>query len=117
MVLAASTASPATGPTMVKPKLLALMPHPIALALTPDGLAVVDYGGAPGERGKGELHLIRGVGSDAPADTASLGRARPSRLLAFGLDGPAGLARLPDGRWAVAESGHSRLKILTGRRA
>ena len=47
MVLAASTASPATGPTMVKPKLLALMPHPIALALTPDGLAVVDYGGAP----------------------------------------------------------------------
>jgi hypothetical protein len=38
---------------MVKPKLVALMPHPIALALTPDGLAVVDYGGAPGERGKG----------------------------------------------------------------
>jgi hypothetical protein len=107
----------ATGPTMVKPKLVALMPHPIALALTRDGLAVVDYGGAPGERGKGELRLIRGVGSDAPADTASLGRARPSRLLAFGLDGPTGLARLPDGRWAVAESGHSRLKILTGRRA
>jgi hypothetical protein len=107
----------ATRPTMVKPKLLALLPHPIALALTPDGLAVVDYGGAPGERGKGELHLIRGVGSDAPADSGSPERARPSRLLASGLDGPTGLARLPDGRWAVAESGHSRLKILTGRRA
>jgi hypothetical protein len=43
----------ATRPGEVKPKLLALMPHPIALALAPDGLAVVDYGGAPGERGKG----------------------------------------------------------------
>jgi hypothetical protein len=74
------------------------MPHPIALTLTPDGLAVVDYGGAPGERGKGELRLIRGVGSDALADTGSLERARPSRLLASGLDGPTGLARLPDGR-------------------
>jgi len=93
----------ATGPTLVKPELVVLMPHPIALALTPDGLAVVDYGGAPGERGKGELHLIRGAGT--------------SRLLASGLDGPTGLAMLPDGRWAVAESGHSRLKILTGRRA
>jgi hypothetical protein len=93
------------------------MPHPIALALTPDGLAVVDYGGAPGERGKGELHLIRGIGSDAPADTGSLERARPSRLLVSGLDRPTGLARLPDGRWAVAESDHSGLKILTGRRA
>jgi hypothetical protein len=102
---------------MVKPKLLALMPHPIALALTPDGLAVVDYGGAPGERGKGELHLIRGVGSDAPADAGSMEPARPSWLLASGLDGPTGLARLPDGRWVVAESGHSRIKILTGRRA
>ena len=78
---------------------------------------MADYGGAPGERGKGELHLIRGVGSDAPAETGSLERARPSRLLASGLDGPTGLARLPDGRWVVAESGHSRLKILTGRRA
>ena len=107
----------ATGLTMVKPKLLALMPHPIALALTPDGLAVVDYGGAPGERGKGELHLIRGAGSDAQAETSSPERARPSRLLASGLDRPTGLARLPDGRWAVAESGHSRLKILTGRPA
>ena len=88
----------ATRPTMVKPKLLALMPHPIALALTPDGLAVVDY-------------------SDAQAETSSPERARPSRLLASGLDRPTGLARLPDGRWAVAESGHSRLKILTGRPA
>ena len=106
----------ATRPTLVKPKLLALMHHPIALALAPDGLAVVDYGGAPGERGKGELRLLRGVGSDAPADTGSLEQAIPSRLLASGLDGPTGLARLPDGRWAVAESGHNRLKILAGSR-
>jgi hypothetical protein len=106
-----------TRPTMVKPKLLALMAHPIALALTPDGLAVVDYGGGPGEGGMGELRLIPGVGSDASADTGSLDRASPSRLLASGLDGPTGLARLPDGRWAVAESGHTRLKTLTGSRA
>jgi hypothetical protein len=81
----------------------------------PDGLAVVDYGGAPGERSKGELRLIPGVASDAPADTSSSERANPSRLLASGLDGPPGVARLPDGRWAVAESGHTRLKLITGR--
>jgi glucose/arabinose dehydrogenase len=93
------------------------MPHPIALALASDGLAVVDYGGAPGERGKGELRLIPGVGSNAPADTDSLVPASPSRLLASGLDGPTGLAKLPDGSWVVAESGHTGLKILTSNRS
>ena len=94
----------ATRPTRIKPKLLAVMPHPIALALAPDGLAMVDYGGAPGERDEGELRLPPRV-------------AGPSRLLASGLDGPTGVARLPDGRRAVAESGHTRLTILTGSRS
>ena len=97
----------------VKPRLLALLPHPIALAPAPGGLAVVDYGGAPGERGKGELRLLPGVAGDAPADTSSPERASPSRLLASGLDGPTGVARLPDGRWAVAETGHTRLTLIT----
>jgi hypothetical protein len=104
----------ASRPGKVKPKLVALMPHPIALAPTPDGLAVVDYGGAPGERGKGELRLITGVG--APAGTRSPPKDGRSRLLASGLDRPTGVARLPDGRWAVAESDHARLKILTSNR-
>jgi hypothetical protein len=111
------TPDAATRPTRVKPKLLAVMPHPIALALAPDGLAVVDYGGGPGERGKGELRLIPGVAGDAPADPHPREPASPSRLVASGLDGPTGVARLPDGRWAVAESGHTRLKILTGSRS
>jgi hypothetical protein len=107
-------ADAATRPGRIAPKLVALMPHPIALALAPGGLAVVDYGGAPGERGKGELRLID---TDAAAGTRPLEQAGPSRLLASGLDGPTGVARLPDGRWAIAESGHSRLRILTGNRS
>lgn len=35
-------ADAATRPSQVKPKLVALMPHPIALALAPGGVAVVD---------------------------------------------------------------------------
>ena len=103
----------ATRPGTVKPKLVALLPHPIALAPTPGGLAVVDYGGAPGERGKGELRLIAGDDTGAAAGTRSLQPAGPSRLLASGLDGPTGVARLPDGRWAIAESGHTRLTVLS----
>jgi glucose/arabinose dehydrogenase len=76
---------------------------------------VVDYGGAPGERGKGELRLITGVGGGT-GGARSPAPAGPSRLLASGLDGPTGVARLPDGRWAVAEN-HPRLKVLTGNRA
>jgi hypothetical protein len=98
----------ATRPTKVEPKLLALVPHPIALALTHDDLAVVDYGGAPGERGRGALRLIAGVGTDAAAGP------RSTRLLASGLDGPTGVVMLPDGRWIVAESGHARLTVITG---
>jgi hypothetical protein len=105
----------ATRPSQAKPKLVALLPHPIALALAPGGLAVVDYGGAPGERGKGELRLIPADGAGAVPGSRLLERAGPSRLLASGLDGPTGVSRLPDGRWAIAESGHSRLRILTAK--
>jgi hypothetical protein len=45
------------------------------------------------------------------------GAAAPSRLLASGLDGPTGVIRLPDGRWVLAESGHTRLTALTGGRS
>jgi hypothetical protein len=106
----------ATRPTEVKPTLLALIQHPIALALSPDGLAVVDYGGAPGERGMGEVRLIAGVGT-AAAGARSLRPAGPHRLLASGLDGPTGVARLPDGRWVIAETGHTRLTVLTSDRS
>ena len=94
-----------TRPGQVRPKLIALLPHPIALTLVPGGLAVADYGGAPGRRDRGTLRLIAGVGSGAAA--------APSRLLAAGLDGPTGVASLPDGRWALAETGHTRLRVLT----
>jgi hypothetical protein len=67
----------ATRPTKVEPKLLAVVPHPIALALTSDGLAVVDYGGAPGGRGRGALRLIAGVGTDAAAGPRSTGCSPP----------------------------------------
>ncbi len=64
---------------------------------------MVDYGGAPGERGQGELRLIAADGTDALAGTRPLEPALPSRLLASGLDGPTGVARLPDGRWVMAD--------------
>jgi glucose/arabinose dehydrogenase len=107
----------ATRKGQLKPRLVALMQHPIALAATPDGLAVADYGGAPGERGKGELRLLSGVGTaaaDGPGRQQPVGR---SRLLASGLDRPTGLARLPDGRWAIAETGHTELTVLSSSRS
>lgn len=107
----------ATRKGQIKPRLVALMQHPIALAATPDGLAVADYGGAPDERGKGELRLLSGVGTaaaDGPGRQQPVGR---SRLLASGLDRPTGLARLPDGRWAIAETGHTELTVLSSSRS
>jgi hypothetical protein len=103
-------------PGRVRPRLVALLQHPIALATTPDGLAVLDHGGAPGERGRGELRLLPGVGTGGAAGAGSPRPAGPTRLLASGLDGPTGLARLPGGRWAVAETGHCGLTVLTGDR-
>jgi hypothetical protein len=101
----------ATRKGQVKPRLVALVQHPIALAVTPDGLAVADYGGAPGERGRGELRLLSGVGTAAAAGPGSLQPFGHSRLLASGLDRPTGVARLPDGRWAIAETGHTWLTV------
>jgi hypothetical protein len=111
------TPDAATRPGRVKPRLVALVQHPIALAMTPDGLAVADYGGAPGERAKGELRLLSGVGTAAPAGPGPLRPGRRGRLLASRLDRPTGVARLPDGRWAIAETGHSGLTVLSGSRS
>jgi hypothetical protein len=73
---------------------------PIGVATTPQGLAVLDYGGGPADRGRGRLLLVTG-----PAD--------PGRVLAAGIDRPVGMARLPDGRYVVAETDRSRLRVLT----
>jgi hypothetical protein len=96
----------ATRPGKVKPRPLAFLPHPIAVASVPDGIAVVDYGGAPGERRKGELRLFDGAGTGPPQ------QAGQGRLLIARLDGPTGLVRLPDGRWVIAETGHHGLRVL-----
>jgi hypothetical protein len=101
-------------PGRVRPELIALLPHPVALALAPGGLAVLDYGGAPGERRRGELRLLPGVGTAGAAGSSR--PSGPTRLLAAGLDRPTGLARLPDGRWVVAETGHHGLTVLAGDR-
>jgi len=50
-------------------------------------------------------------------DAGTGAAAAPSRLLASGLDGPTGVVRLPDGRWALAGSGHTRLTVFTGDRS
>jgi hypothetical protein len=75
---------------------------PIGVAPTPQGLVVLDYGGNPDDRGQGRLLLVAG-----PSD--------PGRVLAAGLDRPVGIARLPDGRYLVAETDRDRLRLLTPR--
>jgi hypothetical protein len=77
---------------------------PIGVAATPQGLAVLDYGGGPVDRGRGRILLVAG-----PAD--------PGRVLAAGLDRPVGMARLPDGRYVIAETDRSRLRVLTPEKA
>jgi hypothetical protein len=72
---------------------------PIGVATTPQGLAVLDYGGGPADRGRGRILLVAG-----PAD--------PGRVLAAGMDRPVGMAPLPDGRYVVAETDRSRLRVL-----
>jgi glucose/arabinose dehydrogenase len=73
---------------------------PIGVAPTPQGLAVLDYGGGPADRGRGRILLVAG-----PAD--------PGTVVAAGLERPVGMARLPDGRYVVAETDRSRLRVLT----
>ena len=77
---------------------------PIGVATTPQGLAVLDYGGGPADRDSGRILLVAG-----PADR--------SRVLAAGMDRPVGMARLPDGRYVVAETDRSRLRVLTPEKA
>lgn len=110
------TPDAATRPGRVKPRLVALVQHPIALAMTPDGLAVADYGGAPGERGKGRAApaLRRRHRCGRRSWPAPAGRSKPAARLRTR---PTGLARLPDARWAIAETGHTRLTVLSSSRA
>jgi hypothetical protein len=92
-----------TGRAQARPRLLAFLPHPIAVAVTPVGIAVLEYGGGPEARDRGELRLLGGAGATAGA----------GRVLASGLDRPTGVVRLPDGRWVVAETGRGGLRVLT----
>jgi glucose/arabinose dehydrogenase len=82
------------------PRVAARAAAPIGVAPTPEGLAVLDYGGEPGDRGQGRIVVVAG-----PSD--------PGRMIATGLDRPIGIARLPDGRYVVAETDHSRLRLIT----
>jgi glucose/arabinose dehydrogenase len=84
-------------------------PTPVARAVAPIGvtpgpqdLAVLDYGGGPADRGRGRILLVAG-----PSD--------PGTVVAAGLDRPVGIARLPDGRYVVAETDSGRLRLVTPR--
>ena len=82
------------------PRVAALAAAPIGVVSTPEGLAVLDYGGEPDDPGNGRILLVAG-----PAD--------PGRVVATGLDRPVGMARLPDGRYVVAETDRGRLRLVT----
>jgi hypothetical protein len=89
-----------TGDRPARPRAAARATAPIGALPTPGGLAVLDYGGAPGDRGRGRILLVE----------------RPSgagRVVAGGLDRPVGMARLPDGRYVVAETDRDRLRLIT----
>ena len=88
------------GDRRATPRAAALAAAPIGVVSTPEGLAVLDYGGGPGDRGQGRIVLVAG-----PSD--------PVRVVATGLDRPVGMARLPDGRYAVAETDRGRLHLVT----
>jgi hypothetical protein len=82
-------------------------PTPVARAVAPIGvtvgpreLAVLDYGGGPADHGRGRVLLVAG-----PAD--------PVTVAATGLDRPVGMARLPDGRYVLAETDRSRLRVVS----
>jgi hypothetical protein len=77
---------------------------PIGVLPAPGGLAILDYGGVPEDRGNGRIVLAAG-----PSD--------PGRVLASGLDRPVGVVRLPDGRYLVTETDRRRLRVLTPEKA
>jgi hypothetical protein len=85
-----------------RPRAVARAAAPIGVAPTPQGLAVLDYGGGPADRRRGRILLV-----DGPAD--------PGTVAATGLDRPVGMARLPDGRYVVAETDRCRLRLVTPR--
>jgi glucose/arabinose dehydrogenase len=89
-----------TRPT--RPTAAARVVAPIGVAPIPQGLAVLDYGGGPADRGRGRILLV-----DRPSD--------PGTVAATGLDRPVSMARLPDGRYVVAETESSRLRLITPR--
>ena len=88
------------GDRRATPRAAALAAAPIGVVSIPEGLAVLDYGGGPGDRGQGRIMLVAG-----PSD--------PVRVVATGLDRPVGMARLPDGRYVVAETDRGRLRLVT----
>jgi hypothetical protein len=90
------------GDGQARPRTAAMAVAPIGVVPTPEGLAVLDFGGEPGERGQGRILLVAG-----PSD--------PGRVVAGGLDRPVGIARLPDGRYVVAETDSGRLRLITPR--
>jgi hypothetical protein len=83
-----------------RPAAVARAVAPIGVTVGPRGLAVLDYGGGPADRGRGRILLVA-----RPAD--------PGTVAATGLDRPVGMARLPDGRYVVAETDHGRLRVVS----
>jgi hypothetical protein len=98
-VVVALRPSPA-GDRAARPAAAARATAPIGALPTPGGLAVLDYGGTPTDRDRGRILLV-----ERPSDAG--------RVVAGGLDRPVGMARLPDGRYVVAETDHHRLRLLT----
>jgi hypothetical protein len=83
-----------------RPAAVARAVAPIGVTAGPGELAVLDYGGGPGERGRGRILLVA-----RPAD--------PGTVAATGLDRPVGMARLPDGSYVVAETDQGRLRVVS----
>jgi len=88
------------GDRRATPRAAALAAAPIGVVSIPEGLAVLDYGGGPGDRGQGRIVLVAGL-------------SHPARVVAPGLDRPVGMARLPHGRYVVAETDRGRLRLVT----
>jgi len=87
-----------------RPAAVARAVAPIGVTPGPEGLAVLDYGGGPADRGRGRGRILLVA---RPAD--------PGTVAATGLDRPVGMARLPDGRYVVAETDSGRLRLVTPR--
>jgi hypothetical protein len=99
-VVVALRPDPAGGRT--RPAAVAAAVAPIGVTPGPQGLTVLDYGGGPADRGRGRILLVA-----RPAG--------PGAVAATGLDRPVGIARLPDGRYVVAETDSGRLRLVTPR--